>query len=164
MLSLLLVASNPSALGTFIAHAAGHSSGHTRTVHCTAELKAAMGEAAVGDIEIVKGVYHLAEELGLGDQYSCLVINRNLTIRARLGENVVLSGGQKKQVIFIHESCSVSLQGLVITNGTTAVRRPPTPSQSLRPACAFTTRVHPLALTGRWRGHLQWRHSLHRKL
>lgn len=68
----------------------------SRLVANTAELKAAMDDATVSDIIMAGGVYHLADEPGLGCSlmgspfYLC--ITRDLTIRAAAGAEVVLDG------------------------------------------------------------------------
>ncbi len=99
----------------------------TRQVYTTADLGAAMGDSSVNDIEMAAGVYHLADEPGLGctapdtgDPYM-LCIGRDLTIRAAVeATRVVLDGGQKGGVVFAglpSPVYAVTLQGLEITNG-----------------------------------------------
>jgi hypothetical protein len=99
----------------------------TRSVSSTAELHAAMDDISVNDIEMAAGVYHLADEPGLGcapDPHGLfeafLCIKRNLTIRAVVGATVVLDGGNTKGVVYVGTligRLAATLQGLHITNG-----------------------------------------------
>jgi predicted outer membrane repeat protein len=99
----------------------------SRQVSSTADLKAAMGDGSVSDIVMSGGVYHLADEAGLGCSLFqtpfFLCITRNLRIRAAAGATVVLEGGKKGGVACIggagppFVSVIASLEGLEITNG-----------------------------------------------
>ena len=103
----------------------------TRQVSDTPQLHTAMDDLTVNMIEMAAGVYRLADEPGLGcsapdPPFSgvstpyFLCIQRNLTIRAAAGASVVLSGGKKKGVVYVLRGITASLQGLEITNGSSA--------------------------------------------